>query len=624
MARDSSPLGRFVLDKTPYHQNNEVLIAPTTGTQAQETIVCYNLLDAMQKLYAMCVSQRTELQKEFDNFRKASQATTFLTPRINDFQEKRLVRGETAADLIMDEMQELCDASKPDKIFANIKARMFVDVGLATPNYLIFCRNIEKIATRVMEIKLDAKKNKEEIVIKPISELESGSTLVSFPFEKVKYCMEIYMILPGGEKVIVDQFLKEMAYHRLFDSASMPIFTCYFIMPFTIMRHIKAHDRNIKWFMNINMLKKNEGEDDGKFQLPTNIYSNVELTPIDPIYDAPEYHKDSETESMPMYQFKVDLVSTKDTKMNSFVSSKVYTECRLIDVLADLSASLKEYYKSLEEPTEREIKISISPPDNTKVYEQILVEPGSFTQVIYTLQEKYGIYHTGVRVNFETVKTVLEGGEEKNETICTVLGKGEAAPGDNVIKDVIIDLVDPNAIDKEAQITEPFYTTGQYIDKTTGMILLRTYDPYTVTRKNSDYLVTGEALRVMNSSSEEHHVSHCDSVDSDIGMARLHWAKYDNPFTLTQLQDSVREGEIEVVVQARDINAMALSNNQTYRLEFYGDNDKVYSGDYRLSKLSWWYRFGNGVKATNDVEVSCAMLFVNQPTLKVNGTEVSN
>lgn len=610
-----------LFEKIPLFDAPFEYTAPTSGTQAQEQIACDEQTAKLQFLAAKARSTYNTWMIELNRYTGVNDLIKDISPKIFDFNDSRFSIAENLSSMILNKIEDVCTAANEKAIYPQIDALMFKEVGIATPKYIKYAADMMVIGQAASKIKLAIKVDRKEITVVDRS-TTTLAKLEKLPLTKVMYQLELYMILPTGERVQVESFIKELLYTRDFDNSALPIFSIMFLLPQTIMTYIKFHNENIRWYVNINAIPKTTEKNRGIFRIPESLMKDVQLIPVDPVYNTPQINQANATATMPVYPFKIDLISHKDTSLNSNVKSRVFNNVRLLDVITTLCAELKAEYAKREEATEREVKITISPPDNTKTYEQILIEPGSFTKIMNQLQEKYGIYNTGIRVSFDSVKTSIGKMGNINVTQITILGKGETAPGVNSVKDVIVDLVDARVIDKNYNIGEPTFNSGQYIDETTGTTIIRSFHPYVVIRNNSDGLINGESIRVMNASSEDHLVSHCDSENTDINMEKLYWGKYDNPFNLTQLQDSIRENKLKIQAEFKDINVLALSNNQSYRLKFYGEDDLVYSGDYRLSQVNFYYRMGGTVQSINDVEISAILTFYNVPTLKVNGAQI--
>ena len=126
----------------------------------------------------------------------------------------------------------------------------------------------------------------------------------------------------------------------------------------------------------------------------------------------------------------------------------------------------------------------------------------------------------------------------------------------------------------------------------------------------------------MNSSPDDHNISNCDNDDSDVGMQKLFWSNYNNPYALTQLQDSIREKQITVQAQFQDINPLLFNDNLNYNIKFFGEDANIYSGNYRLKEVRWWFMNGGTVNTYNSNEIMTAMIFSYSPNLRVNGSDI--
>ena len=613
MALDSST---SLLDKIPLlpDPKGKQVAAATTGTKAQKQLVCDDQLTRLQELRAKAEKVYREFVAATDLVEGINADLNLIAPKIFEYNRPKIEAARSLASRVMEDVQDVCDVAKPEKMYVT-KGLVPGNFGVATPAFVVFQVAMLSIGAEATKIKVPARLASYKTSI--TNTVSNTEELTNFPFQKFQYKIDLYMILPGGKKVNVDQYMREFLYTRLFDTNALPIYSIMFNFPQTVMSLIKLHNENIKWFISIDAVVKQFESSANTFKIPQSVIRDAQLIPVDPKFNPPQGKSGSADTAVPIYPFKIDLVPHKDTTLNSKVKARVFTNATLLEVLTTLAGELKTEYAKRQEDSKKDVKFSIAPPDNIGRYEQILVEPGSFTRVVDQLQAKYGIYYTGVRVSFDSIQAERSaGGGVSNFTQVTILGKGDSAPTEKAIKDCIIELVDPRAVEN------PAYDSGQYLDNETGTVILRTYLPYVVTRSNSDSLVSGESIRVMNSSASDHLASNCDNEDTDTNTQRMYWSNYDNPFALTQLQDSVKEKHIEFSSQFRDINSLIFNDNLNYTVRFFGEDDKVYTGDYRLTAARFYFKNGATVNMYNKNEIETVLSFANVPPLRINGVEV--
>lgn len=388
-------------------------------------------------------------------------------------------------------------------------------------------------------------------------------------------------------------------------------------VPQNLLKQFKDHFENIRWFFTIRKKAKAEKDTSNEFIIPQTIVNNVEYLGIDPQYYPPQDTTGNIEGSLPIYPIKLDFISKRDTKLNANVKARIFNDVTLLDVLLILCQDIAKVYAKKEDDSKNNVKFTISPPDNTAKYEQIIIEPGSFTDTIYSLQKKYGIYQSGVRVSFDSnhITKKENSTDISTETYITILEKGNTAPSANTINNCIIEVVDP----KSAK--DSVYDSGFSISKETSTMTIRSHLPYLIEKNNSEKLANGESVRVQKSSQIDHVASACDAAVSDINTSKMYWSNYDNPFAMTQLQDSIREKLLSCNIEIRDVDIFTLNDNMNYSVKFYSKDDTGYSGRYRLKKLVFYIR--DGKSSTKDIVESAAVLqFYNLPDLRIDGSPI--
>lgn len=606
---------RTVIDSLPFKPSLTTRINPTNGKNSTGSQVCAvevgNLQDLMRRAQIAYDAFTADAAKAI----YTNQTLKETAPTSAAFIDPKLTAAIRTTDRMFSEIKKVLDPTLIEyikMIYPTSVNADYATVAIPFKTYETELKEIEAIAAKI-------KKENQKVTTNTTvtNKQDAAIKLDNIVLNKISYDITLYMILPSGEKVTVEQFISEMMYSRNFDTDALPIYSVLMKIPQTIMYLVKEHFENIKWYITIKARERQLSKDNNKFALPEIIINNAELIGIDPIYNPPEETSGSVEGALPIYPVKIDFVPSKDTKLNSSVQANVYSNVRLIDVITIMCDMLRKEYAKSSPDTKNSVKFTIAPPDNTQVYEQILVEPGSFTDVINKLQLKYGIYMTGVRVSFDSVQTLKATGSTKTETTTyvTILDKGGTAPSSNAINNVVVEIVDGKNTEMAA------YDSGFSVNKDSNTILLRTYLPYAVIRKNSEKLVNGESVRVMQNSSSDHVISNCDNLSSDTNVQKIYWSNFDNPYGLTQLQDSIREKDIQIHTEIRDINVFTFTDNLKYNVKFYGKDDGIYSGEYRLAGIRFYMRNKAGSSMKN-TEAAGVFSFTNVPPLRINGSVV--
>ena len=134
----------------------------------------------------------------------------------------------------------------------------------------------------------------------------------------------------------------------------------------------------------------------------------------------------------------------REIQANAEPTARVLKDARMIDALAFLCSKMMETSKKLELDSKRAIKFAITPPDNNRVYSEVVIKPGSFTDAVNYLQRAYGIYQAGVRVSFDTTHQV-KGSTKKQVTetinVVTITEKGTPVPLPDGQENTIIEVI---------------------------------------------------------------------------------------------------------------------------------------------------------------------------------------
>ena len=386
--------------------------------------------------------------------------------------------------------------------------------------------------------------------------------------------------------------------------------------PKNIIDLVKSQTQNIRWFMTINKYTRVMENNQTGFDIPLVVVDNEEMIAVDPEYsDIRQTSLDGESESLPLFPLRIDFIPKKTIQVNGAVASGVYNNVKVLDVITMLCDQYRAEYEKTYPDKNKSLSFSIIPPDNTYLYEQILVEPGTFIDSLHALQAKYGIYSTGLRVDMDSGSISNDESVNDSESIITILDKGgNAPPRADTVTDVLLELVDPS------QVIDPIYQSGSYINKETNTLIIRTLLPYEIIRNSSEAIVNGESIRVMQSSADDHTVTACDSVNtSDSATSRAYWSKYDNAFTSSQLQDSIKEKDLTIIADIRDVDFLSLNDNLKYTLKFYGRDDELFSGEYRLVSIRMYNR-NSALTDGRQLEPVAVLVFSDMSKITIAGS----
>lgn len=434
------------------------------------------------------------------------------------------------------------------------------------------------------------------------------------------YDVSVYYVRPDNVMVSVDNYIQEFSYMMEYDTFVMPIYTMDLVVTENVYRDFKDNFESLKFYINVK--KYVQSGELNHHVVKEDVVVNEQIIPLNPQLLQDGMASQSPLSGIPSRPLRLDFVSKKNVDLNGKVKSKVYNSVTMLDVITSLiTESYNEQVKA--QVSERELlSFTITPPDNTKLYDQVILDPGTVAQNIKQLQEKYGVYRTGIRVMMDTISSVRnESGTAVKYTpksMITVTDKGGNAPGKGSIEQVLVEIMDRNS-----KMTLKEYESGSTIDKKSNIAIIRTMEAYTVDKRNAAKIIDGDSVRVMSSSQNNTIDSECDiSMDDLSSPQRTYWGKNDNPYNLTQLQDTIREKLLSISVQCANVDAYMFVANLKYVLKFYNQDDTAYSGEYRLKAVKFYFNSEGSPSIKEGVSVNTLFYFTNIPDISVNGVMV--
>ena len=532
--------------------------------------------------------------------------------------------------LINKRMDQIFDPQK-NTVFelSDIRSKVETDDLGPHSNILIgYLGEQEKLAAsaKKLKTKIESEGNKVLVDSKPtltgttqaINNPDKNPRIPERKLDRWVYDYEFFYIRPDNTTVKIDQLITEMVYTVDFDVCVMPIFTMSMLVNDLILRDLKNDFERLRFFMTVKRWAKNSVDASKEFVVKTTVFENLQLVPLDPEIPVNSYAEENPIAGLPRHRVIIDFVSKRNADLNGKVKSKIYSNVTVLDVItAILNDSIRDQQKA--ETADKDIvRFSITPPDNLQTYEQIILDPGTVAQNLKQLQEKYGVYQTGIRVLFDTVSTEKDptSGRIVHKNIITVTEKGSSAPAKDSFDQVLVEVVD-----KDTRVTNPEFDSGSTIDQKSRVMIVRTMSGYVIDKKNSSKYLDGESVRVISSSQSDVSLSICDIGNDSQAAQRTYWGNNDNPFNLTQLQDSIREKWLSITMQVNDVDIFSLTQNLKYVLKFYNNDGEAHDGEYRLKACSFQFRVNQPTEKVG-VPMVGYLKFTNIPELSVEGTLV--
>lgn len=213
--------------------------------------------------------------------------------------------------------------------------------------------------------------------------------------------------------------------------------------------------------------------------------------------------------------------------------------------------------------------ILLSKPNNTIIYDQIIIPPYNLLGVIGYLQKVYGIYNTGY-VLFQDYDILYLISKTAN---CNAYRTNEYKR----IHFNIVDISNPNAV----------LTSGYSEDKSTGTYIINVPNPISMKNKsiNEKDKKFNEIITV---DSKTGAVSTTD-IDlkgyGDYKTPKIFHDNYSNPFIIDSIKNEMEEGNNIFHILLEDIDMSLLSVNKEYFIGFENMTiDSVYGVKCRLAR----------------------------------------
>ena len=439
---------------------------------------------------------------------------------------------------------------------------------------------------------------------------------------KFAYDINIEYLRPDGEFISIENFINAFSYFIDFDRLITPVFSADCMFSDTVMRDFKDHFDNLQFFISILVYHKTDmSPSDDMFIRKEHVFNRRRIVAIDPNLSTENILEKSGINNLPRHRIKLDFILYKDLQLNAAVQSKVFNNVRVLDVI---HALFSEAYSRTHTSNDTKdlVRLIVTPPDNNRIYEQIILDPGNLSQNVKQLQEKYGIYTTGVRVLFDSTHMSSETTFYKAlESTITITEKGGDVPMEGKLDKIILEVIDPGA--KSTNTRMPF-ESGWFIDRDSNTMYLRTSLPYTIIANNSAKILNGESVRVVGASTSDHLFSVCDTNEEDPDSTqRTYWSNNDTPFALTQLQDNIKERSIQISAAVPDIDVLRFNNNLKYFIKFYNRDDEAYTGEYRLKSVAFAFD-NNGAVGTKKENLSIVghFQFANIGKIAIEGRNI--
>jgi len=234
----------------------------------------------------------------------------------------------------------------------------------------------------------------------------------------------------------------------------------------------------------------------------------------------------------------------------------------------------------------------ISPPENTKSYSQILIPPLNFTNSMYYLQEVYGIYKHGLNLFFDFNYSYI-----LRKDFLDKLPQIDLEPYD--YEKVIFDIYPYN------METRFVNNNSTYIDNDNKSISILCKNNFSFNNSEITMKEAGEVFKLVSNGPQDESYNHHEILDNFESLSNpgnivktnetpkeiIKWKKYNNDFTITELQFKLKELMFNVSSILVDQDVEVYVPNKRFELIFKDDpNIKKYNGTYRLNNFIYKFK----------------------------------
>jgi hypothetical protein len=383
----------------------------------------------------------------------------------------------------------------------------------------------------------------------------------------------------SDEFIEIQRNLRDFTVFNLYDENVFPIYQFDFVFDKTTLRLIQDNAETIVFILSVKKYEIEPGNDSVSVTSDSNRYliRDLVLKPYDiertvlPITDDVNDDRGT-TARNKNFRMVIPCLAYDHVQMNKGINSAVFNSAKLKDIILFF---LNKY---------RIRNVLMSPPDNDKILEQILVPPLNMTNAIEFFQEIYGIYESGMRLFFD-------------HNYSYILNKDFIKPvptppaGSKEWDTVFIELTD------ERLSTQDVY--GYYEDWDNEIHRIKLVDETKiVTRDATTREIGGELIKFMSRTKENRNIQRIhdlnfgptnlnpEAQNGDTRKEAIRWNNYSNPYIESQYRSEMSRNMLRLQMPWENIDPEVFMYSRKYRIEFANDSYKdYYSGLYQISSM---------------------------------------
>jgi hypothetical protein len=417
--------------------------------------------------------------------------------------------------------------------------------------------------------------------------------------KRSNYELILKAIINGRESPIALQdFIIDFTVYNLYKENVFPVYQIELILRRDIFRLIQDNADNVLFLLSLRRYEESIQDYKLKSRPYDTIFSNEILKPYDISRETtpllPEEVSDimiddepSVQRNDPNFRLVVNAFQQRHLDMNKEIISVVLNNCTVKDCILYL----------LNRGGAR--SVLFSEPDNTKVYEQIMIPGLNMTKSIEYLQQVYGIYNTGLLLFFDYKFSYLLRKDSLKNPVTATGGESNS----NSWGKVFIELVEQSRSQPDSH--------GSYLDEENERVYIKMIDNTTsVASDTSTREIGGEIAKFMSRSKENRNIQRVQDLrmnitnsSNDITNSKkikeaVFWNRYDNPYIEKEYRSSMFRNQLKLSVPWVDIDLDLITPNRRYDIFFDNNEFKdIYNGAYHL--VSTIYKFNKDRQVKN-------------------------
>jgi len=419
-------------------------------------------------------------------------------------------------------------------------------------------------------------------------------------FKNYQYKTDLFIVSSDDKVISLNSGNPSVTVFNYFQNSVFPIIKIDLLLNKVNLRILQEDFDNIKLLLSVYKIESSDTEiaDNPKSGILNTIDTSIKnsylkifdinRTPVIPPNENAKNEHFEQVEESPVTLF---CFISSHLESNKLQLPFIFNNVTIQDVIVALS-------------TKHQIsKILLSPVENTKVYQQIVIPPLNYTNSIYYLHEIYGIYKTGVSLYMDFEYTYIL----KNDF------RGQLPHHSNFpynFEKVIFDIhpLNENLFNYDSIVK---------VDNTSKTFIIECKNNFSI--KNSEITIkeTGEIFKfVTNNPRDQNHNQHeildnfksLSNPESPVKAGNtpkevIKWNKYSNDFKISEYQFNLKNSMFQISRIFSNCDMEIFTPNRKYILNFLKDPTmEKYAGQYKIDSFMFTIK-GKSADLQNSIGV---------------------